>query len=99
VESLKYDIVISETPTTPTMLNASLATILETLKIMPDLGPLFIDKIIQLMPGLPDKAEILNRLRARMGTGQSVPGSPTMPGVPGGAPPGPIVPPGGPAAT
>ena len=65
-EFLKYDVVISEAPSTPTMRMMQLLGMLEVLRTVPGLGPLLMDKVVELLD-LPDKPEILQRIRQAMG--------------------------------
>mgnify|MGYP001576058481 CR=1 FL=1 len=65
-EFLKYDVVISEAPATPTMRMMQLLGLLEVLRTLPGLAPLMMDKIVALLD-VPDKGEILQRVRAMMG--------------------------------
>lgn len=87
VSALKYDVVISEAPSTPSMRQMELAGLLEVLKTVPGIAADVIDILIELMD-LPHKPEILQRVKARMAAmGQPVPpgGAPgSMPGGSGG---------------
>lgn len=65
---LKYDVVISDAPATPTMRMMQLLGLLEVLRTVPGLGPILMDKIVELLD-VPDKPEILQRVRAMMGMG------------------------------
>ena len=77
-EFLKYDVVISEAPSTPTMRMMQLLGILEVLRTLPNLGPLMMDKVVERLD-IEDKPEILQRVRAAMG---QVPGRPPPPTQP-----------------
>ena len=65
VSSLKYDVVISEVPTTPSMRATSLLAILEILKVLPGLAPALLDVVVELAEG-PDRARILERVKQLM---------------------------------
>ena len=87
VSALKYDVVISEVPTTPTMRATSLLAILEILKVLPGLAPALLDVIVELAE-IPDRARVLERVRGLMGGGGPAgPGAPRPPGPPE-SPPG-----------
>lgn len=86
VKALEYDIVISEAPTTPTMRSMSLLAILEILRTAPALTAVFMDKIVELAD-MPDKAELLRRVRAIQQAQGIVPSSHV--GPPQAGPPGP----------
>jgi len=87
VSALKYDVVISEAPSTPSMRQMELLGLLEVLKTVPGIAPDVIDILIELMD-LPHKPEILQRIKQRMqAMGQPSPpgGAPaSMPGSTGG---------------
>ncbi len=104
VEALKYDVTISDTPSTPTARATALLALLEVVGKMPSILPAVVDEILSLAD-IPDKPKILRRVRALMaaqgidvdGSGAappSGPGGPPQPG--GGAPPPGGPPPGGP---
>ena len=87
VAALKYDVVISEAPSTPSMRQMELQGLLEVLKTIPGIAPDVIDILIELMD-LPHKPEILQRVKQRMAL-MGQPGVPTgvpasMPGSSGG---------------
>ena len=93
VKALKYDVVISEVPTTPTMRATSLLAILEILRVLPGLAPALLDVVVELAE-IPDRTKIMERVKQLMspaagGTGQGEPG----PGKP--APPETPTPPAG----
>lgn len=73
VSALKYDVVISEVPTTPTMRATSLLAILEILKVMPGLAPALMDVVVELAE-IPDRTRILQRVKALMQGAQAPPG-------------------------
>jgi len=93
VSALKYDVIISEVPTTPTMRATSLLAILEILKVMPGLAPILMDVVIELAE-IPDRARILQRVKDMMNPPTPEGGGPELgPGTP--KPPGaPVLPPG-----
>ncbi|HXH13420.1 MAG TPA: hypothetical protein VNP04_27050 [Alphaproteobacteria bacterium] len=62
VSALKYDIVISEAPATPSARHTALLALLEMVGKMPALGPLIADKIVELAD-IPDKQAIVQRVR------------------------------------
>ena len=76
-EFLKYDVVISDAPATPTMRMMQLLGILEVLRTLPGLAPLMMDKIVALLD-VPDKGEILQRVRAMMGMAAGQPAAGPM---------------------
>jgi len=63
---LKYDVIISDAPSTPSMRMMQLLGLLEVLRTMPALGPLVMDKVVELLD-IPDKPEIMARVRAALG--------------------------------
>ena len=66
---LKYDVVISDAPATPTMRMMELLGLLEiarTFPSLPALAPSFVVKLVELLP-MEGKAEILAEVRARAG--------------------------------
>lgn len=108
VEALKYDVTISDTPSTPTARATALLALLEVVGKMPSILPAVVDEILSLAD-IPDKPKILRRVRALMaaqgidvdGSGAAPPSGPGGPPQPGGGapPPGgvpPVMPPGGP---
>lgn len=84
VSSLEFDILISEAPSTPSMRGMSLLAILEIIKTLPGLAPVFAEKVVELAE-IPDKAELLQKVRQIIG-GAAAGGPP--PGLPAGGPPG-----------
>src|SRR3990167_7100375 len=95
VSALKYDVVISEVPSTPTARLAAFQSLVEIIKLAPEqLGPALLDILIELAPDVPHRDQVIGRIRAIMqGPGQGP--APMNPG-PGGAPPAPsaLTPPG-----
>ena len=99
LKALKYDISMSEAPTTPNARAAQLAALMEIVRLDPRMLAAVIDKIVGLAE-IPDRPEIIRRIRALqiqagitptgMPGGQTVPGAP-VPGVPP-VPPGGIQP-------
>ena len=99
VTALEYDIVITETPTTPSMRMTALLALLEIVSKIPAIAPAVLDIIIELSD-IPDRQRVLERIRLMMqpqvgGAGPVQPNPP--PGLPGqasppGAPPGPTPP-------
>lgn len=86
VAALKYDVLISESPATPSARATALMALLELVGKMPSILPAVVDKIIALAD-VPDKPEIIRRIRAIM----------TQAGIPTGEVPalgGPATPPG-----
>ena len=94
MSALKFDVVISETPATPTARAMALLAVLEILKTLPGLAPAFLDIVVELAE-LPDRERLLQRVHNLMDprvlgeapTGGGVgPGAPKPPGVPEGPP-------------
>ena len=85
VTALKYDISISDTPSTPSMRASSLLALLDIVSKIPALGPVMLDVIVELAD-IPHRAELLDRakrlippeLRGEMPT-PAAPGGPAMP--------------------
>ena len=65
VSALKYDIVISDAPESPTARAAALLTLLEILRVAPQLGQVLLDVLVEFMD-LPDRQKIVERLRRLM---------------------------------
>ena len=65
-EFLKYDVRISEAPATPTMRSMQLLGLLEVLRTLPALGPILMEKIVELLD-ITGKGEIIQRLRQMLG--------------------------------
>ena len=87
VTKLKYDLVMSETPATPTQRSEGLRVLLEIVGKAPSFLPILADKIIELTDGIPNRHEIIQRVRQMQGLdaeGKPLP-PPTAPGgMPGG---------------
>lgn len=98
VTSLKYDIIVSEAPATPTARAAALMALLEIAEKVPQLVPVMLDYIVELAD-VPNREELLQRVKAMMGAAGGGPAAPKppnpagMPEASGGTPPG--VPPAG----
>lgn len=97
VTALDYDVIITDTPTTPSMRMTSLLALLEIVQKIPAIAPAVLDIIVELTD-LPDKARVLDRVRLMM---QPQVGSagPTRPSLPPGTPGQPPVPGGSPGPT
>ena len=86
VTALKYDLVMSETPATPTQRSEALRVLLEIVGKAPNFLPILADKIIELTDGIPNRHEIIRRVRQMQGLGPD--GQPLPPPTPAG--PGPV---------
>ena len=90
VESLKFDLVISEAPATPTARAALIEQLLNVIQQFPTIFPLVADIVFTLLPDLPDRPLVLQRVRQWMAA-QGVQGdgmaTPMMSGMPPGAAP------------
>lgn len=89
IDSLKYDLVIAETPATVSARQAQLQALMEVLDKYPDIMPDVVDVIFELL-NIPKRGEILRRIRARqaaLGAGVPPAGGPPSPvgGPPGAA--------------
>lgn len=84
IPSLKYDMTISDSPSTPTARAAGLVMLMELLDKVPQLAPALVDIIIELTD-IPDRQRVLQRVRQIM-QGQQGPEAPPAPG--GGGTPG-----------
>jgi hypothetical protein len=97
VSSLDYDILIAETPATPTMRSMALLALLEIIGKVPGIAPALMDIIVDLSD-IPDRDRVKQRVMAMMKAQGLIPPEPgdTPPGQPGpgGPPPG-----GGPSGT
>ena len=99
VEKFKWDLVLSETPASPTARTEALEVLMSMVQKAPNLLPILMDKIVMLVDGLPDKPEIMGRIKALMvaqlgpvmGEGGPQPGGgpAVAPGMPGNMPPAP----------
>ena len=94
LSALKYDIVISDAPESPTARAAALLTMLEIIRAVPALAPALIDVLVEFMD-LPEHQKIVERVRRLVPpelTGEPAP----QPAVEiGGMPGGGALPPGG----
>ena len=79
VSKLKWDLVMSEVPATPTARAQALDTLMQMAERLPAILPILAPTIIKLTDGLPDKHLILQKLEMMLGGG-----APPVPG-PGGA--------------
>ena len=84
LSALEYDIIVSETPATPSMRAMSLLALLEIIGKMPIIAPALMDVVIELSD-IPDRQKVLERVKAIM---QAGPPSGPMPS-PGGPSPKP----------
>lgn len=91
VSKLKYDLVMSETPATPTQRSEGLRVLLEIVGKAPNFLPILADKIIELTDGIPNRHEIIQRVRQMQGLDAegkplpppAPPGTPALPSGPG----------------
>ena len=97
VSSLEYDILIAETPATPSMRSMALLALLEIIGKVPGIAPALMDIIIDLSD-IPDRDRVKQRVVAMMKAQGLIPPEPgdTPPGAPG---PGGPAPGGGPTGT
>ena len=65
-EFLKYDVRISDAPATPTMRSMQLLGLLEVLRTLPGLGPILMEKIVELLD-ITGKGEVIQKLRQMLG--------------------------------
>jgi hypothetical protein len=63
ISSLRYDIVMTETPASPTHRQGALATLLELIQKVPSAAEMLIDIIIDMTDGLPNKDEVVARFK------------------------------------
>lgn len=63
VKALKFDIIIAESPTTPSARATQLASLMEIIRLDPRMLPALIDKVITLAD-VSDRPEIMRRIRA-----------------------------------
>ena len=98
LEALKFDVTISDSPTTPSAKATQLATLMEIVRLNPVMMQILIDKIINLSD-VSDRPEIMRRIRTLQAQAGIVqpdgaegatpgPGMPPGPGLPAGPPPG-----------
>ena len=95
VSSLDYDILIAETPATPSMRSMALLALLEIIGKVPGIAPALMDIIVDLSD-IPDRDRVKQRVMAMMKAqglippepGDMPPGAPGTPPGPGGAPSG-----------
>lgn len=85
LSALKYDVVISEVPTTPSMRATSLLAILEILRVFPGIARALIRPALELAE-LPDRARVLQDVDQILAMGP--PGAPPEPPEPPELPPG-----------
>ena len=83
IDKLKFDIIISEAPSTPSMRATALLALLEVLRVLPGLAPAVMDIVIQLAE-LPDKAIVLQRVNELMAAARGLPPGAGEAGEPGG---------------
>ncbi|HAM57300.1 MAG TPA: hypothetical protein DCQ64_18585 [Candidatus Rokubacteria bacterium] len=77
--TLKYDLVLVETPASPTQRAATLATILDLLEKVPAATPILLDAIIELLDGLPEK--VVQRAKKWVAERTEAPAGPPPPKV------------------
>ena len=99
MEALKFDIVISEAPATPTARAALVDQLVTVVDKYQTIFPFIADTIFELLPDLPNRAQILQRIKAwqgRQGIGDqaAAPAPPATPPPPGAPPGGAQTPPG-----
>lgn len=78
VSSLKYDIQIADSPSTPSARSTALLALLEIVRTMPQIMPDVVDKIVALAD-IPDRHEIVQRIQAREKASQTPPPPPPPP--------------------
>lgn len=66
VESLKFDLVVSEAPATPTARSALIEQLLKVVEKFPAIFPLVADVVFGLLPDLPDRPTVVQRIRQWM---------------------------------
>lgn len=79
LNTLKYDLILVETPASPTQRAATLATLLDLLEKVPAATPLFLDAIVELLDGLPEK--IVQRAKQWVAAHTDAPSGPPAPKV------------------
>lgn len=62
--ALKFDVVFAEAPSTPTARSALVEQLNNVVTAFPGIMPLVIDVLFKLLPDLPDRAELLGRVKA-----------------------------------
>lgn len=82
VSALKYDVIIADTPQTPSARAATLEILLQLVQIMPGIMPIVAPSIVALVDGLPNKAEILQGLQAMAAPPPGAGGPPPAGGAP-----------------
>ncbi len=106
VSSLEYDILIAETPATPSMRSMALLALLEIIGKVPGIAPALMDIIVDLSD-IPDRDRVKQRVKNMMMAQGLLPPDEMPPGMGGGPGPGgpapspgggPVVRPGGPPA-
>ena len=63
LSALKYDITMTETPSSPTHRQGALATLLDLIQKVPAAALLLIDVIVEMTDGLPDREKIVARFK------------------------------------
>ena len=81
ISTLKYDIVMVESPASPTARQAALATMLELLQKVPAIAPLIVDVIFEMTEGLPNRDVVLKRVKAFVAEQTAQPQGPPPPKV------------------
>lgn len=81
VSTLKYDIVMAETPASPTARQAALATMLELIQKVPAIAPLIVDVIFEMTEGLPNRDAVLKRVKQFVADQTARPQGPPPPKV------------------
>ena len=66
ISTLKYDIVMTETPSSPTHRQGALTTLLELIQKVPAAAEILMDVIVELTDGIPNREKVLARFRALM---------------------------------
>jgi hypothetical protein len=82
VDKFKWDLVLSESPASPTARAETLDVLMKMIERVPTLLPIFMDKMLMLTEGLPDKPELLARIKAMQaaqGIGAPPPGQNPLP--------------------
>ena len=63
ITALKYDIVLRESPASPTARSAALATLLELIQKVPAAAPILLDEIVALTDGLHNRDTVIKRVK------------------------------------